>query len=55
MEIILANLLYHFDWDVPAEAAIDKAGIDMAEAFGLSVQLEEKLLLVPIEYKDSMD
>uniref|UniRef100_A0A0E0FMV0 Cytochrome P450 n=1 Tax=Oryza nivara TaxID=4536 RepID=A0A0E0FMV0_ORYNI len=54
MEIILANLLYHFDWDVPAEVAVDKDGIDMAEAFGLSVQLEEKLLLLPVEYKDSM-
>lgn len=54
MEIILENLLYHFDWDVPAEVAVDKDGIDMAEAFGLSVQLEEKLLLLPVEYKDSM-
>ncbi|KAF2950611.1 hypothetical protein DAI22_01g200200 [Oryza sativa Japonica Group] len=54
MEIILANLLYHFDWDVSAEAAIDKDGIDMAEAFGLSVQLKEKLLLVPVDYKDGM-
>uniref|UniRef100_A0A0D9XYN4 Uncharacterized protein n=1 Tax=Leersia perrieri TaxID=77586 RepID=A0A0D9XYN4_9ORYZ len=47
MEIMLANLLYHFDWEVPAEVAVRKEGINMAEVFGVTVQLKEKLLLMP--------
>uniref|UniRef100_A0A0E0LQE3 Cytochrome P450 n=1 Tax=Oryza punctata TaxID=4537 RepID=A0A0E0LQE3_ORYPU len=41
IEIMLANLVYRFDWEIPA-----KGGIDMTEAFGLTVHRKEKLLLV---------
>jgi cytochrome P450 len=43
MEIMLANLMYHFDWEVPGSAA----GVSMDESFGLTLRRKEKLLLVP--------
>jgi cytochrome P450 len=43
IEIMLANLVYHFDWELPKGA--DK--IDMTEVFGLTARRKEKLLLVP--------
>ena len=46
IEIMLANLVYRFDWEIPADQAA-KGGIDMTEAFGLTVHRKEKLLLVP--------
>jgi indolin-2-one monooxygenase/3-hydroxyindolin-2-one monooxygenase/benzoxazinone N-monooxygenase len=45
MEIMLANLMYHFDWDVPNKPR--DAGVDMAESFGLTLRRIEKLVLVP--------
>jgi indole-2-monooxygenase len=39
MEIMLANLMYRFDW-------VKKEDIDMTEVFGLSVHRKEKLLLI---------
>ncbi|CAO2186563.1 unnamed protein product [Urochloa humidicola] len=45
IEIMLANLLYCFDWDLPT--GMNKEDIDMTEVFGLTVRLKEKLLLVP--------
>ncbi|RCV39589.1 hypothetical protein SETIT_8G236100v2 [Setaria italica] len=42
-EIILANLIYHFNWELPPGSA----GIDMAESYGLDVHRKEKLLLIP--------
>ncbi|KAJ1266785.1 hypothetical protein BS78_07G005000 [Paspalum vaginatum] len=44
--VMLANLVYHFDWELPLELA-DK-GIDMTESFGVTVHRTEKLLLVPV-------
>ncbi|KAF8668316.1 hypothetical protein HU200_052373 [Digitaria exilis] len=44
IELMLANLVYHFDWELPQ--GVDK--IDMAEVFGLTVSRKEKLLLVPM-------
>ncbi|CAD6260385.1 unnamed protein product [Miscanthus lutarioriparius] len=45
VEVMLANLVRRFDWEMPAgKAARD---IDMAEEFGLVVHRKEKLLLVP--------
>ncbi|CAN6234724.1 unnamed protein product [Urochloa humidicola] len=44
IEIMLANLVYHFDWELPE--GVDK--IDMTEAFGLTVGRKEKLLLIPV-------
>ncbi|KAL6658692.1 hypothetical protein ACP70R_002732 [Stipagrostis hirtigluma subsp. patula] len=47
VEIMLANLMYHFDWQLPSEMAGNGGGIDMTESFGLSLRRREKLLLVP--------
>lgn len=45
VEVMLANLVHRFDWELPAgKAARD---IDMSEEFGLVVHRKEKLLLVP--------
>ncbi|KAF0897568.1 hypothetical protein E2562_039187 [Oryza meyeriana var. granulata] len=46
MEIMLANLMWKFDWLLPAPAM----DIDMSEVFGLSVRRKEKLLLVPKQH-----
>uniref|UniRef100_J3M3T8 Cytochrome P450 n=1 Tax=Oryza brachyantha TaxID=4533 RepID=J3M3T8_ORYBR len=43
IEIMLASLVYRFDWELPG----DQGGIDMTETFGVSVHRKEKLLLVP--------
>jgi cytochrome P450 len=45
MEVILANLLYHFDWMLP-----DGASIDMSEKFGLAVGKKHALKLKAIPY-----
>lgn len=44
VEIMLANLMYHFDWELPEAGSV----IDMAESFGLTLHRKEKLLLVPV-------
>ncbi|WVZ59463.1 hypothetical protein U9M48_009600 [Paspalum notatum var. saurae] len=46
IEIMLANLIYRFNWELPIE--LKKIGIDMTESFGVTVHRTEKLLLVPI-------
>jgi cytochrome P450 len=43
VEIMLANLAYCFDWELP-DGVED---IDMTEVFGLTVHRKEKLMLVP--------
>ncbi|CAO2190165.1 unnamed protein product [Urochloa humidicola] len=45
LEIMLANLVYRFDWELPA--GVRKEDIDMTEVFGLTVHRKEKLFLVP--------
>ncbi|CAN6242623.1 unnamed protein product [Urochloa humidicola] len=45
MEIMLANLMYHFDWKLPA----GYVNVDMTESFGVTVHRKEKLLLVPVQ------
>ncbi|OEL15381.1 indole-2-monooxygenase [Dichanthelium oligosanthes] len=45
LEIMLANLMYRFDWELPA--GVKKEDIDMTEVFGLTVHRKEKLFLVP--------
>ncbi|TVU43848.1 hypothetical protein EJB05_10346, partial [Eragrostis curvula] len=45
VEIMLANLMYCFDWELPA--GMDHEDIDMTEVFGLTVHPKEKLILVP--------
>ncbi|CAN6363024.1 unnamed protein product [Urochloa humidicola] len=45
INIMLANLMYCFDWTLPD--AMKKEDIDMTEVFGLTVHRKEKLILVP--------
>ena len=45
VEIMLANLMYCFDWGLPA--GMEKEDIDMTEVFGLTVHPKEKLMLIP--------
>jgi len=45
MEIMLANLVHCFDWEMPAGK--EARDIDMSEEFGLVMHRKEKLLLVP--------
>jgi cytochrome P450 len=42
MELALASLLYHFNWEVPKGAS----KVDMSELFGISVRLKVPLQLV---------
>jgi cytochrome P450 len=42
IELILANILYHFNWELPHGKELD-----MSEAAGLSVRRAEKLCLIP--------
>lgn len=43
VEIMLANLMYHFNWDLPAGTV----KINMTESFGVTVGRKENLILVP--------
>jgi indole-2-monooxygenase len=45
IEIMLANLVYRFDWELPAR--VRKEDVDMTEVFGLTVHRKEKLFLIP--------
>uniref|UniRef100_A0A0D3GVI7 Uncharacterized protein n=1 Tax=Oryza barthii TaxID=65489 RepID=A0A0D3GVI7_9ORYZ len=46
IEVMLASLVYRFDWKLPIDQAAN-GGIDMTETFGITIHLKEKLLLVP--------
>ncbi|XP_072994687.1 cytochrome P450 71A1-like [Typha latifolia] len=45
VELTLANLLYHFDWEFPK--GIDRESMDMSESGGLVTNLKYNLVLVP--------
>ncbi|KAM3348273.1 hypothetical protein ACQJBY_021902 [Aegilops geniculata] len=45
IDLALASLLYHFDWELPAAAA-GASKLDMSELYGLSVRLKATLHLV---------
>lgn len=45
VEIMLANLVYCFDWQLPM--GMEEKDVDMTEVFGLTVHPKEKLMLVP--------
>nr|XP_027063190.1 cytochrome P450 71D10-like [Coffea arabica] len=49
MELLLAQLLYHFDWKLPGKLKNEQ--LDMAEAFGLTVRRKNDLQLVAVPYK----
>ncbi|PAN42279.1 hypothetical protein PAHAL_8G166600 [Panicum hallii] len=42
-KLIVANLIYHFNWELPQGLP----DVDMTEVFGMDVHRKEKLLLVP--------
>ncbi|XP_037479909.1 indole-2-monooxygenase-like [Triticum dicoccoides] len=46
-ELMLGNLLYHFDWELPGPRAAGGMGVDMTEVFRLTLHRKEKLLLIP--------
>ncbi|XP_047070785.1 desmethyl-deoxy-podophyllotoxin synthase-like [Lolium rigidum] len=46
VELALAGLLYHFDWELPGRA--DPGELDMTEEMGVTVRLRHDLLLVPV-------
>ncbi|XBH95302.1 hypothetical protein VPH35_085880 [Triticum aestivum] len=43
MELVLAGLLYHFDWELPDGGRPEE--LDMSEAFGLAIRRKSKLVL----------
>ncbi|KAF8697115.1 hypothetical protein HU200_036106 [Digitaria exilis] len=43
IELMLVNLVYHFDWEMPRGVK----EIDMTEVFGLTVHQKDKLILTP--------
>ncbi|XP_078165918.1 desmethyl-deoxy-podophyllotoxin synthase-like [Carex rostrata] len=46
VELCLANLLYHFDWELPQGVKPDK--LDMAELFGVTIRRKNHLFLRPV-------
>ncbi|CAI0440902.1 unnamed protein product [Linum tenue] len=49
VELQLANLLYHFDWELPEnEGSFED--LDMSETFGVTVKRKHDLCLIPVSY-----
>ncbi|KAI3676705.1 hypothetical protein L1987_86318 [Smallanthus sonchifolius] len=48
VELPLARLLYHFDWELPNGATFED--LDMSESFGASLKRKNNLLLIPHPY-----
>ncbi|KAL6658697.1 hypothetical protein ACP70R_002737 [Stipagrostis hirtigluma subsp. patula] len=48
VEIMLANLIYCFNWELPS--GLEKEDIDITDVFGLTMRRKEKLFLVPRTY-----
>ena len=42
-ELLLASLLYHFDWELPG--GVESEELDMTEVFGLTLRKKSKLFL----------
>ena len=51
VEIVLANLLYHFDWLLPDGSSPDS--LDMSEKFGISTRRKSDLKLIAIPHPHS--
>ncbi|GJN19205.1 hypothetical protein PR202_gb06452 [Eleusine coracana subsp. coracana] len=47
IELALAALLFHFDWELPGGMAPEE--LDMTEAFGVTAQRKSDLVLVPVQ------
>uniref|UniRef100_A0ACD5USW2 Uncharacterized protein n=1 Tax=Avena sativa TaxID=4498 RepID=A0ACD5USW2_AVESA len=45
MELLLASLLYHFDWELPRGGDGKPEELDMSESFGITVRKKSKLVL----------
>ncbi|KAK4276055.1 hypothetical protein QN277_019046 [Acacia crassicarpa] len=48
LQLVIANLLYHFDWKLPTGEKHEQ--MDMTEKFAASVKRKNELCLVPIAY-----
>ncbi|MED6207477.1 hypothetical protein PIB30_036152 [Stylosanthes scabra] len=46
IELALAQLLYHFDWDLPS--GVSHENFDMMEAFGVTMRRKNDLFVIPI-------
>lgn len=49
VELVIANLLYHFDWKLPS--GVTSENLDMSETFGGAVRRTQNMLLIPIPYR----
>lgn len=52
IEITLAHLLYHYDWELPSGTT--KEDLEMTEALGSSSRRKTDLILVPISYNPAI-
>ncbi|CDP14744.1 unnamed protein product [Coffea canephora] len=51
IELVLAQLLFHFDWKLPGDLKPEE--FDMAEKLGRTIRPQNDLLLIPIPYSAS--
>nr|AJD25166.1 cytochrome P450 CYP71D413 [Salvia miltiorrhiza] len=53
VEFVLAQLLYHFDWELPL--GVSRDDLDMAEAAGIAVSRKSNLRLIAEPYDHALD